>query len=77
MVGDRLEGDLALDLEDVADLVEGPGEVAVRQVGGLVGEDVGGRLVVVIAASVEGRVGVVSWAADRSAARGRSPLGRW
>ena len=46
VVGDRLERDLALDLEDVADLVEDPGEVAVRQVGGLVGEDVGRRVVV-------------------------------
>jgi hypothetical protein len=32
VVRDRLERDLALDLEDVADLVEGAGEVAVRQV---------------------------------------------
>ena len=32
VVGDRLERDLALDLEHVADLVEDPGEVAVRQV---------------------------------------------
>jgi hypothetical protein len=32
VVGDRLERDLALDLEDVADLVEDPGEVAVGQV---------------------------------------------
>jgi hypothetical protein len=31
VVGDRLERDLALDLEDVADLVEDPGEVAVGQ----------------------------------------------
>ena len=47
VVGDRLEGELALDLEDVADLVEDSGEVTVGQVGGLVGEHVGGRLVVV------------------------------
>jgi hypothetical protein len=31
VVGDRLERDLALDLEDVADLMEDPGEVAVGQ----------------------------------------------
>ena len=58
VVGDRLEGDLALDLEDVADLVEGAGEVAVRQVRRLVGEDVGRRLVVVIRRA--GRVEVVA-----------------
>ena len=34
VVGDRLERDLALDLEHVADLVEDPREVAVRQVAG-------------------------------------------
>ena len=33
VVGDRLEDELALDLEHVADLVEDPGEVAVGQVG--------------------------------------------
>ena len=50
VVGDRLERDLALDLEDVADLVEDPGEVAVGQVGRLVGEDVGRRLVGIVVA---------------------------
>ena len=33
MVGDRLEDELALEFEDVADLVEDPREVAVGQVG--------------------------------------------
>ena len=32
VVGDRLERDLALDLKDVADLVEDPGEIPVGQV---------------------------------------------
>ena len=33
VVGDRLEDELALEFEDVADLVEDPREVAVGQVG--------------------------------------------
>jgi len=49
VVGDRLERELALDLEDVADLVEDAGEIAVGQVGGFVGEDVGRRSVRVVA----------------------------
>ena len=52
VVGDGLERDLALDLEHVADLVEDPGEVAVREV--VAG---GGGLVEVVDVEVVGGLG--------------------
>ena len=70
VVGDRLERDLALDLEDVADLVEDPGEVAVRQVGRFVGEDVGGRLVRVVVGGLWRRRRPLAERGRRGAARG-------
>ena len=51
VVGDRLEHDLALDLEDVADLVEDPGEVAVGE------RMAGGRLLLAVQVLGEVRVG--------------------
>ena len=36
VIGDRLEDEFALEFEDVADLVEDPGEVAVGQLGRLI-----------------------------------------
>ena len=46
VVGDRLEDELALQLEDVADLVEDPREVAVGQLGRLIGRAIDhGRMV--------------------------------
>ena len=44
VIGHGLEDELALDLEHVADLVEDPGEVAVRQGGGVEGRSEGRRI---------------------------------
>ena len=69
VIGNRLERDLALDFEDVADLVEDPCEIGVRQVGCFVGEDVGWRILGIVEDGRPGRVvslraralGSVSW----------------
>jgi hypothetical protein len=50
VVGDRLEHELALDLEDVADLVEDPGQRAVGQL--RLGAVLGPRLDLVIASGL-------------------------
>ena len=77
VVGDGLEDELALDLEDVADLVEDPGEVAVggparlRRLGGLLAVGVAGGL-----AGVGGFGGLVGRAAGRGTGRlaGHGPM---